>query len=101
MVSLDDSLISASARPAVYAAPMPLVRGLAVPLCAPTIVAPPVGGKPFVDRLEPKDVMGSGLPDASLVAVLLGFAQVRPEGAKKCVMTRHPSEDVLVRLYHE
>ncbi len=101
MVSLDDSLLAASARPAVYSAHQPLVRGLAIPLAAPTAVAPPIGGKCFVDRLDPKDVMAAPITDATLTAVLLGFAQVKPEGARKVVMTRHPSEDVVVRLYQE
>ena len=101
MVSLDDSLLAASARPAVYSAHQPLVRGLAIPLCAPTMVAPPIGGKPFIDRLDPKDVMAAPIVDTTLTATLLGFAQVKPEGARKVVMTRHPSEDVVVRLYHE
>lgn len=101
MVSLDDSLLAASARPAVYSAHQPLVRGLAIPLCAPSTVAAPIGGKPFVDRLDPKDVMAAPITDATLTAVLLGFAQVKPEGARKVVMTRQPSHDVVVRLYHE
>jgi hypothetical protein len=101
MVSLDDSLIAASARPAVFQPNQPLTRGLSVPLAPHTMVHPPVGGKPFVDRLDPKDVMAAQIVDPALSAVLLGFAQVKPEGAKKVVMTRQPSQDVVVRLYHE
>jgi hypothetical protein len=101
MVSLDDSLLAASARPAVYSAHQPLVRGLAIPLVAPTTVQAPVGGKPLVERLDPKDVMAAPITDATLTAVLLGFAQVKPEGARKVVMTRQPSQDIVVRLYHE
>ncbi len=101
MVSLDDSLLAASARPLPFQAAQPLVRGLSVPLAPPTAVAAPVGGKPFIDRLDPKDVMAAPIVDTALTAVLLGFAQVKPEGARKVVMTRQPSQDVLVRLYHE
>jgi len=101
MVSLDDSLLSASARPLPFQAAQHMTRGLSVPLAPPTMVAAPVGGKPFVDRLDPKDVMSSPIVDTVLTSVLLGFAQVKPEGARKVVMTRAPSSDVVVRLYHE
>lgn len=101
VVSLDESLVSASARPSLHMAAQPLVRALAVPLCAPTMVSPPVGGKPFVERLDPRDVMDCSVVEASLVAVLLGFAQMRPTGVKKVALTRPPTLDVVVRLYNE
>lgn len=101
VVSTDESLVAASARPAMHMAAQPLVRALAVPLCAPTMVAPPVGGKPFLERLDPQDVMACGVVESSLVAVLLGFAQMRPTGVKKVALTRPPTLDVVVRLYNE
>lgn len=101
MVSLDESLLAAGSRPQVFQPHQPLVRGLAIPLCAPTMVEAPIGGKRFCDRLEPRDVLRAAVNEPSLIAVLLGFAQLRPEGCRNLVLTRHPSQDVLVRLYNE
>ncbi len=99
MVSLDESLLSN--RNGAHQTNQPLVRALAIPLAAPTLVAPPVGGKHLIERLDPHDVMYAKIVDNALSAILMGFAQMRPAGVRKVALTRSPSLDVVVRLYHD
>ena len=99
MVSLDESLLTN--RPGVHQVNAPLVKALAIPLAAPTMVAAPVGGKPLIDRLDPHDVIQARITDSALSAILMGFAQMRPAGVRSVALTRAPSLDVVVRLYHD
>jgi|GEM_PF-3848653 len=101
VVSIDETLVSASARVAPHRMTQPLIKGLSVPLCRPTIVAPPLGGQPFITRLDPQEVLQAELTDETLSSVLLGFAQMRPLGVKRVAFKRVPSDDVVVRLFQD